>query len=229
MEAFIDTLFSDPEMLRMGHDQRLPDRNLGLGWLYYALGRVLRCNLAVVIGSYRGFVPAIIAKALRDNVEGGELVFIDPSMVDDFWTDSQRVAQHFARLGAPNVRHFRQTTQEFVKSGAYAALRDVGLVMIDGYHSAEQARFDYLSFLDKLAEDAVVMFHDSVRPVASRIYGRDRPYDCTVHLLMERLRLTPGLEVFSLTAGRGITLVRGRPRSLAAIEAPFEVEASASV
>src|SRR5262245_27188566 len=116
MDAFIDTLFSDPDMLRMGHAQRLSDRNLGLGWLYYALGRILRCNLAVVIRSYRGFVPAVIAKALRDNVEGGELVFLDPSLVDDFWSDPQKVTQHFARLGTPNVKHFRQTTQEFVKS-----------------------------------------------------------------------------------------------------------------
>jgi hypothetical protein len=227
MKAFIETLFSDPNMMRMGHDQRLADQNLGLGWLYYALGRIQRTNLAVVIGSYRGFVPAIIGKALGDNLEGGEVVFIDPAMVDDFWTDPERVARHFTALGAPNVRHFRKTTQEFVETTAYASLKDIGLLMIDGYHSAEQARFDYLSFLDKLAEGAVVMFHDSVRPFKSRIYDWEHPYDHTVYLLMERLRRTPGLEVFSLPAGDGITLVKGRPETLAMLTARFEIEASA--
>ena len=40
-EDFIRNLFSDPEMLRMGHQQRRDDLNLGLGWIYYALGRVI--------------------------------------------------------------------------------------------------------------------------------------------------------------------------------------------
>jgi hypothetical protein len=225
MNEFIANLFRDPDMLRMGHAQRLPDRNLGLGWLYYALGRLLRNRTAVVIGSYRGFVPAILAKALLDNVEGGEVVFIDPSLADGFWSDQARVAEHFAQLGTPNVRHFRQTTQEFAPSPACAALDGIGLLMIDGYHSAEQARFDYLTFIDKLADDAVVMFHDSVRRWTSPIYGKDRPYDHTVYLLMERLRKTPGLEVFSLPFDGGITLVRGRPQNLDQIELPFDASA----
>jgi hypothetical protein len=106
MEAFIDTLFSDPNMLRMGHDQRLSDRNLGLGWLYYALGRVLRCNLAVVIGFLSWLhCKAIIAKALRDNVEEWGTGIHRSLVVDDFWADPRRVAQHFAR-GDAQRRHF---------------------------------------------------------------------------------------------------------------------------
>src|SRR4029079_12750507 len=78
-EEFIRQLFSNPDMLRMGHFQRLDDFNLGLGWMYYALGRIIRPSTAVVIGSYRGFAPSVIAKSLSDNTEGGEVVFIDPS------------------------------------------------------------------------------------------------------------------------------------------------------
>ena len=64
MQEFIRQLFSDPQMLRMGHAQRSEDLNLGLGWIYYGLARLIRPQVAVVIGSYRGFVPAIMARAM---------------------------------------------------------------------------------------------------------------------------------------------------------------------
>jgi Methyltransferase domain len=222
VEDFIRRLFADPEMLRMGHAQRVDDLNLGLGWLYYGLARVVRPKSAVVIGSWRGFAPAVIGKALADNFEGGTVLFIDPSFVDDFWVDPLRVERHFDTLGTPNVRHLRMSTQEFVRSAGYRDLAEIGILMIDGHHTAEQARFDYLSFLQKLSSESIVLFHDSVRRFWSSIYGKDRLYEHTVCLLMDRLRATPGLEVLSLPFDAGVTLVRGRPASLSVIEAPFE-------
>ena len=221
-DDFIRRLFSDPEMLRMGHFQRREDLNLGLGWIYYALGRIIRPSTAVVIGSLRGFTPSIIAKSLLDNVEGGKVVFIDPSYVNDFWADPAEVDAHFQRLGTPNVHHHRCTTQGFMGTPAYAELSDVGLLMIDGLHTAEQARVDYLAFLDKLAENAVVLFHDGVRKKVSRIYGMDNPYTHTVCLFMERLKETPGLELFTMPIAEGVTLVRGRPETLGIINQPFD-------
>ncbi len=215
-------LFADPEMLRMGHAQRRDDLNLGLGWIYYSLARVIRPRTAVVIGSWRGFVPVVIGKALGDNSESGDVLLIDPSFVDDFWSDPARVERHFAALGTPNVRHVRMTTQEFVATDSYRRLADVGILMVDGHHTAEQARFDYLAFLPKLCPEAIVLFHDSLRRFQSPIYGCDHLYEHTVCLLMARLRETPGLEVLSLPFDGGLTLVRGRPVSLMAIEAPFE-------
>src|SRR5207302_8700235 len=75
MEEWIARLFSDRNLLRMGHAQRAEDLNLGLGWLYYGLARVIRPAQVVVVGSFRGFVPLILGKALADNSEGGEVVF----------------------------------------------------------------------------------------------------------------------------------------------------------
>ena len=222
-DEFIRTLFADPDMLRMGHLQRRDDLNLGLGWIYYALGRAIRPSHAVVIGSLRGFAPTVIAKSMLDNVEGGEVVFIDPSYVNDFWSDPAKVEAHFGRLGTPNVRHHGCTTQEFTATAAYAELSEIGLLLVDGLHTAEQARFDYLAFLDKLASDAVVLFHDSVRKKVSYIYGKDNLYNHTVCLFMERLRATAGLEVFSLPFADGVTLVRGKPETLDHILRPFEL------
>ena len=221
MQEFIRQLFSDPQMLRMGHAQRSEDLNLGLGWIYYGLARLIRPQVAVVIGSYRGFVPAIMARALGENSEQGHVVFIDPSYADDFWQDPVHVRQHFEQLGASNVRHYRQTTQEFACSDAYAALGPVGLLMVDGYHSAEQARFDYLTFLPKLSSDSAVIFHDTLRERLSSFYGPERAYQHTVCRLMERLRGLAGLEVLSLPFGAGATLVRGKPVSAELLDGAF--------
>jgi predicted O-methyltransferase YrrM len=221
MQEFIRQLFSDPQMLRMGHAQRSADLNLGLGWIYYGLARLIRPQTAVVIGSYRGFVPAIMARALLDNGEQGQVVFIDPSYADDFWQDPARVQQHFESLGTANVRHHCQTTQEFVDSPDYAALGTIGLLMVDGYHSAEQARFDYLAFLPKLSADSAVIFHDTLRERTSTFYGPERAYQHTVCRLMDRLRELPGLEVLTLPFGAGATLVRGRPASAALLDGTF--------
>ena len=76
--------------------------------------------------------------------------FIDPSMVDDFWKDAAAAAAHFASFGLDNVRHHLHTTQQFVTIPEYQSLVDIGLLFIDGYHTAEQARFDYM---DELRQD----------------------------------------------------------------------------
>ena len=198
-------------MSLMGHAQSAADANLGLGWIYYGLARALRPRLAVVIGSWRGFVPLILARALADNEQPGEVLFIDPSLVDDFWRSSSRVAAHFARFGLANIRHECLTTQEFVASPAYGELgSEVGLLFIDGYHSSEQVKFDYEAFRSKLAPDALVLFHDTRRDRRSRIYGQGREYEQRVHSFVESLRARPELEVLNLVAGDGITLMRHR-------------------
>ena len=169
LKDWIRELFENEDLLRMGHCQRLEDLNLGLGWLYYALGRILRPSKIVVIGSYRGFVPLMFGRALADNSEGGEVCFIDPSFVDDFWKSSAAVDKFFADAGITNIRHVLMTTQEFVESEEYRTLGKVGIVFIDGYHSEEQARFDYEAFQDKLSPEGITLFHDSVRVRTSKI------------------------------------------------------------
>jgi predicted O-methyltransferase YrrM len=79
--SWIATLFEDPKFLDMGHAQSAHDFNLGLGWLYYGLVRAHRIKRIVVIGSYRGFVPMVLARAMIDNQTPGEVIFIDPSLI----------------------------------------------------------------------------------------------------------------------------------------------------
>jgi predicted O-methyltransferase YrrM len=208
MNDWIAKLFEQRDLTRMGHGQRVADLNLGLGWLYYGLARVLRPAAVVVIGSFRGFVPLVFGKALADNGENGLVHFIDPSLVDDFWREPQGVRDYFARYGVTNVRHYLMTTQQFVASESYHALERVGIVFVDGYHSEEQARFDYEAFRELLALDGIVLFHDSVRCDTSRIYGPGRDYECRVKHFINSLKLNPRLQVFDLPFFEGVTLVR---------------------
>jgi predicted O-methyltransferase YrrM len=208
MKEWIQTLFETEDLLRMGHHQRAEDANLGLGWLYYALARILRPRRVVVIGSFRGFVPLIFSKALADNSEGGQVCFVDPSLADDFWKEPSAVHKFFGGYGASNIEHFLMTTQQFMMSEKYRSLKEVGIVFVDGYHSEEQARFDYEAFQDRLSAEGIVLFHDSVRVRTSRMYGPERLYEHRVKCFVDTLKNKPNLQVFDLPFGDGITLVR---------------------
>ena len=210
MTDWVRTLLADEDMLQMGHGQTAVDHNLGLGHLYYGLARALRPRTVVVIGSWRGFVPIILAKAISENEGGGVVHFIDPSLVDDFWRDPGKTRAHFESHGVTNVHHHLATTQEFLTTDANHALASVDLLFIDGLHSLEQVRFDYEAFRSRLSPDAVVLFHDSARVRLSRIYGDDRPYEHQVKLFVDELRTDSSLDVFDLPIDAGVTLVRKR-------------------
>ncbi len=208
MHDWISRLFETRELTRMGHAQRVADLNLGLGWIYYGLARAMRPKLAVVIGSYRGFVPLVIGKALSDNLDGGEVIFIDPSFVDDFWKDGDAVRTHFAGHGVENIRHFLATTQEFAGSEDYRSLGRVGLVFIDGHHSVDQARFDFETFEPLLEPHGMALFHDTAGHRLSAMHGPDRTYRHTVKDYVDSLKSDPTLQVFDIPFGDGVSLVR---------------------
>lgn len=210
LERWIGRLLAEPGLAAMGHNQRADAGELGLGWLYYALGRTLRPRRAVVIGSYRGFVPMVVARALADAPERGEVTFIDPGLVDDHWHDPDRVRAWFERFGLDNVVHHRATTQAFAASPAHAALPELGLVFVDGFHSAEQARLDHRAFADKLGPYGLTLFHDSMSRRRSTLYGDDRAYDTNVGDYLAELARDPAWQVLDLPYATGLSIVRRR-------------------
>lgn len=212
---WIARLYRHPELLRMGHNQAAENLDLGLGWIYYAFTRLLQPARAVVIGSHRGFVPMVVARACRDNCAQGAVTFIDPSHVDDFWRDPVRTQAWFGEFGLDNIEHHLSTTQEFVASAAYGGIADVGLLFIDGYHTAEQARFDYEAFAAKLAPRAIVMFHDSMVGRISTIYGSAAAYRMSVGDYLGELRRDPALQLLDVPFGTGLTLLRRADETLA--------------
>lgn len=208
LTTWIQQLLDDPALRGMGHAQRLEDLNLGLGWVYYGLARVAQPQRIVVIGSYRGFAPLVFARALRDNGEDGRVTFIDPSLVDDFWSDPDRVQAHFLAYGVDNIDHYCMTTQQFAQGAALKELGDIDILLVDGYHTEEQACFDHQTFMRRLGSHGYALFHDAVRDRLTRIYGPDKTYRHTVHHYMDTLRRDPAWEVLTLPFGDGLCLVR---------------------
>jgi len=208
LDDWINQLFQHRDLLGMGHAQRRSDRNLGLGWLYYAMGRILRPSRAVVVGSYRGFVPLVLARALTDNGEGGQIHFIDPSLVDDFWKDTSAVQDYFRSFGCENITHYLMTTQQFVESENYGEFKETGIVFIDGFHSGEQARFDFEAFADKLAPEGMILLHDSIWHLPSRLYGPGREYIHSVSDFVADLKRRSEWQVLDFPFGDGVSLVR---------------------
>ena len=209
MQDWINKLFQEPQLLRMGHSQRLDDLNLGLGWLYYGLVRVARPETIVVIGSWRGFCPLVLAKGIKDNLETGKVIFIDPSLADDFWTNPQNVKNHFDSFGIDNIEHFLLTTQEFVKTEAYSNLKKVDILFVDGYHSKEQAKFDYEAFEQLIPPQGFIWFHDSIGPkLSTKVYGEDKAYTYSVYQFMDELKHNKNLQVLDFPFDSGVTLVR---------------------
>jgi predicted O-methyltransferase YrrM len=209
---WVQKILAHPDLRKMGHGQRFANANLGLGWLYYGLVRIERPKRVVCIGSWRGFVPIVLASALRDNGKGGRLTFIDPSLADDFWMNPQRTRDWFASFGLDNVEHHLSTTQDFVGSDAFHAIDPVGLLFVDGFHSEEQARFDHEAFIDKLTDDAIVLFHDSIRPSHTGIYGADAAYVHTAYRYLDELARRHDLQLMDFPLGSGVTAVRRSPR-----------------
>lgn len=107
---FLEKIMTTPELLQMGHGQTVEDNNLGMGWIYYALSRLYKPKQVVCIGSWRGFVPMLIAKGMKDNLSQSKLIFIDPSLVDDFWKDEVKVSTYFNSWGVDNITHYKMTT-----------------------------------------------------------------------------------------------------------------------
>jgi len=209
MYHWINQLYGNPDLLRMGHCQSPVDLNLGMGWLYYGFTRLIRPQKVVVIGSWRGFTPLVFGKALTDNAEDGVVHFIDPSLADDFWKDASRVSEYFKSYGTDNIRHYLMTTQEFIESDTYKSLDNIGIVFIDGLHTKEQAEFDYEAFKDKLSGNGIIFFHDSIDIRENKkIYAPGKKYQKDVKLFIDVLKADNTLQVFDLPFANGLTLAR---------------------
>ena len=81
-------------------------------------------------------------------------------------------------------------------------------MLVDGYHTEEQARLDHDVVEPLLVPGGYVLFHDSVRERTSRIYGEDRPYRHTVKRYMDTLRADRTFEVLTVPFGDGLCVVR---------------------
>ncbi|MCU0574108.1 MAG: class I SAM-dependent methyltransferase [Syntrophobacteraceae bacterium] len=157
----------------LGHHEEPGSLNLGFGFLYYGLVRTLRPRHIAVIGSGFGFSVVCLALGLKDN-GFGELSFVDPSysLLKDGplktigghsqWDDPQEVHAHFSRFGVSEiVRHFKKTSRDFFHEYRQLNLKPVDVGFIDGNHSFNDVRHDFLEMLNHTHKNSYILLHDT--------------------------------------------------------------------
>ena len=170
-KAIIEDIFKHAKPL--GHYEEPASLNLGFGFLYYGLVRTLRPRHIAVIGSGFGFSVVCLALGLKDN-GGGELSFVDPSysLLKDGphktiggqsnWDDPEQVHAHLGRYGDSDiVRQFKKTRLDFFKEYHQLNLKPVDLGFIDGNHSFNDVRHDFLSMLNHTHKNSYILLHDT--------------------------------------------------------------------
>lgn len=204
--------------------------NLGFGFIFYALTRNIRPQKVVVIGSKAGFSPITFALAIKDN-EGsiidlvdcyntklkhpnilGHLWFVDPSFSAERgdqnhwygigrWDDSKSVEELWKTYNVNNIiTHYKMTSQEFLKSEFCP--NNIDILYIDGDHSYEGIKHDFIEFYDKLANNAIVLAHDVDPDLSKEIDVNCGGFEAFCDLpadYYEKLRLPifPGLAILT--------------------------------
>jgi hypothetical protein len=213
----------DPDLIRaifshakpLGHHEAPENLNLGFGFLYYALARVLRPRHVLVIGSGFGFSVVCLALGLRDNAKG-QLTFVDPSysVLTDGpfktvggtaqWNDPDKVARHFARFGVEGLlTHYRLRSDEFFARYAKLALPDIDLAFIDGSHAYENVRQDFVSTLRHARRNTYVLLHDT------NIYVRELVRHAGVKRWLKEVKREKELfELVDFPFASGVAIVR---------------------
>ena len=141
---------------------------LGFGLIHYAFVRNLRPQRILCIGSRKGFVPAILALACKDNATG-HVDFVDagygPETPDKHWSGvgfwkQVDPEQHFSNIHVSQyISTYVMTTRAFAQRHPD---RRYQYIYIDGDHSYRGVKLDYALFWPKLEKHGFMVFHDVV-------------------------------------------------------------------
>jgi len=167
----VSTIFQFAKPL--GHHEEKERLNLGFGYLYYGIVRALRPDHVLVVGSGYGFSVVCMALGLKDNGKG-RLTFVDPSYDvlkhgpfktvggRGFWGSPERVSKHFSRFGVEKlVTHHKLSNREFFPRFQRLGLPELDLAFLDGNHSFENVKYDFLRTLAHSKKNTYILLHDS--------------------------------------------------------------------
>ena len=199
----------------LGHNELQGSLNLGFGYLYYGIVRALRPNHVLVVGSGFGFSVVCLALGLKDNSKG-KLTFVDPSYDvlkhgplqtvggRGYWSEPEKVRSHFSRFGVEErIHHYKLTNKEFFPSYERLDLPKVELAFIDGNHSLENVRYDFLEILRRSRTNTYIFLHDT------NIYIREMVRNSGVKRWLKLVRREKELfEAVDFPFSSGVALVR---------------------
>jgi len=157
----------------LGHNELKGSLNLGFGFLYYGAVRALRPNHVLVVGSGFGVSLVGLAFGLKDNGKG-MLTFVDPSYDvlkqgplrtvggRGYWSEPEKVKRHFSRFGVEEfVSHYKMTNKEFFPCYETLALPKVDMAFVDGNHSYENVKYDFMEILRRSKSNTYIFLHDT--------------------------------------------------------------------
>jgi len=152
---------------------------LGFGLLHYALIQNLKPKNILIVGSLKGYIPAIVAMACKDN-QFGQVDFVDAGYDDEekgknwqgigLWKKINP-KEYFSKIGVQNyIKTHVMTTAEFAKKDPKKKYQ---YIYIDGDHSYHGVKLDYKLFYSKLEKGGLMSFHDIVATgeLAGGLYG----------------------------------------------------------
>lgn len=139
--------------------------SLGFGLIQYSFIRNSKPRHILCIGSRKGFIPAILALACRDN-HSGHVDFVDAGYDEDdvgkhwsgvgFWKKNNPNI-HFLKIGVQNqITTYIMTTEHFAKQ----VKTKYDYIYIDGDHSYKGVKSDYSLFWPRLSKYGYMVFHD---------------------------------------------------------------------
>lgn len=142
-----------PTLSRLG--ARSGYTNHSLGWLLYSVALANFRQAAVEIGYNRGYSASWICAAVKDHGKAPvKMVSVDIRPCDK---------GHALQAQGFDFHHFLQAPGPESAGQALKILdRPVDFLFIDGDH--ENPLADFLAYRDFLADDAMVLFHDSYHP-----------------------------------------------------------------
>lgn len=151
-----------------GHNLNFTQYFLGFGLIHYSFVRNIRPENILCVGSRKGFVPAVLALACKDNGKG-HVDFVDAGYGEEnvgknwsgigFWKKENPDA-HFSKIHVQEcITTYVMTTKK------YASMfpnKHYQYIYIDGDHVYKGVKLDYSLFWPRLDKCGLMAFHDVV-------------------------------------------------------------------
>lgn len=135
----------------------------------YKITKKIKPKLIVELGTYYGCSYFSFAQAIKDNRLATKLVGIDTwegdthtGLYNDTVFETFRdLRDKFAMDGVIDYSQFDYKRSRFKDAVDSFEDNSIDILMIDGTHTAEAAKEDFETYLPKLSENAIVLFHDT--------------------------------------------------------------------
>jgi len=153
----------------------LSNLNLGFGYLYYSLSRILKPQTIIVLGSGRGFSPVCFALAVKDNHNDGKVYFVDAGYSnekdgkdkgmggDGFWHHKNKVKKIWSDFDVSGIIETHiTTTAKFLNFFNKKIKKTADVIYIDADHSYNGFKSDFENYSKLLSDNGLIIFHDAL-------------------------------------------------------------------